>query len=118
MNSVIFAGLPEKVQFDFTHGIKIGSPDGIVDAVAAVLNVESKFIKGDSRKREFVEARQIAIGLIAESDPRITLTRIGKMFNRDHSTIIYAKKTFDALYLTNKAFKLKVLKVKKMTHYV
>lgn len=117
MTAQIFLGLPENVKYDFTNGIKIGSPEGIIDSVSAVLNIESRFIKGNSRKREFVEARQIAIGLIYEADPKLTLKTVGRIFNQHHATIIYSKRTFDDLYLTNKSFKQKVLSVKRMTHY-
>jgi len=117
MTAQIFVGLPQNVKHDFTHGIKIASTEGIIDSVSAVLNIEAKFIKGNSRKREFVEARQIAIGLIYEAYPKLTLKTVGRIFNQHHSTIIYSKKTFDDLYLTNKAFKQKVISVKRMTHY-
>lgn len=117
MDSMIFAGLPENIKFDFLRGIKIGSPQGIIDSVSAVLNVEKRYIIGESRKREFVEARQIAMGLILESNPAIGLKNLGRIFNRDHSTVIYAKRTYDNLYETDKSFKAKVKKVRNMTHY-
>jgi chromosomal replication initiation ATPase DnaA len=46
---------------------------------------------GRSRVREVVAARFEAIALLRESDAaKWTTTRLGALFNRDHSAIVYA----------------------------
>ena len=81
------------------------------------LEVTKEQLISPTRKRPIVIARQIAIGLIRKYNPEATLMNIGKLFNRDHSTIIYAQRTFDDLNGRDKQFTQDVLKVLKLTNY-
>lgn len=112
-----FAGLPEKEQRFTRHGIKVGEPEEIISAVSEVLDIPFDQITGRFNKREPVEARHIAIGMIAMANPKLSLKAIGRIFSgRDHSTIIYSKNNFENLYKTDKQFREKVNAVKKITH--
>jgi chromosomal replication initiation ATPase DnaA len=55
-----------------------------------------KDILGTCREKEYVTARIIAIYLIRKNT-RMNLKEIGHVFNRDHSTIIYNLRQYDAL---------------------
>ena len=68
---------------------KINYADNIVNEISQYYKLGVDLIKGKSRKREIVKARFIAIYLI-RSDTDFTLSAIGRMFNRDHSTILYS----------------------------
>lgn len=117
MNAQIYVGLPIRAQHFVKNHILLSEPTEILKAVCDVLDVVENDVLGQSRKRPLVEARQIAIGLIAVANPKLTLKRIGLMFgSRDHSTIIYAKNTFYDLYHTDKQFTEKVNKVKQITN--
>lgn len=116
MNSMIYVGLPSNIQFCSRGNIKSNDPLEIIKSVCYVLNVSIEDIIGKTRKREVVEARYIAIGIIFNSNDRITKVNIGKIFNRDHSTVIYSLRIFDDLLSCDKSFKRKVNDVKKLTH--
>ena len=42
----------------------------------------------NTRKREVVYPRQVAMSIIYELVPRLTLVSIGKKFNKDHATVL------------------------------
>jgi chromosomal replication initiation ATPase DnaA len=69
-------------------------------------------LKSSTRRREVVEARYIAIALILIANPEIKLKEVGEFFNRDHSTVLYARKTYDKLIASDKTFQNKVALVK------
>jgi len=58
-----------------------------------------KDILGTCREKQHVTARIIAIYLIRKNT-RMNLKEIGHVFNRDHSTIIYNLRQYDALTQT------------------
>jgi len=117
MTPYIYAGLSEKDQFFSKNKIKIVDKHEIIQAVCMALEVTKDQLVSPTRKRPIVVARQIAIGLIRKYNPEATLVNIGKLFNRDHSTIIYAQRTFDDLNGRDKVFTQDVLKVLKLTNY-
>ncbi|MEG1752063.1 MAG: chromosomal replication initiator protein DnaA [Clostridia bacterium] len=65
-------------------------PEDIVSATCEYFNISDAEIKGKKKSRECVEPRMIAIYLIGEL-LGIPLISIGKVFNRDHTTIIHAR---------------------------
>ena len=107
-HAYMYAGLPAKEQYRVRLGISIHVPNDIIDVVCDELNVQRKDMLSSLRKRYLVEARQIAIGLILESNRGLALKKVGAMFNRDHSTIIYAREQFNDLYGSDKQFTKKV----------
>lgn len=117
MTPYIYAGLSEKDQFFSKNKIKIVDKHEIIQAVCNALEVTKDDLIGITRKRPVVIARQIAIGLIRKYNPEAKLVNIGKLFNRDHSTIIYSQRTFDDLNGIDKQFTQDVLKVLKLTNY-
>lgn len=66
----------------------------IMEVVAQVLTIKPSSIYKVSRERELVVARQYAFWCIMALHPRLTLQGMGRLFNRDHATIIHAKKSF------------------------
>jgi chromosomal replication initiator protein len=80
----------------------------IITIVCEVTGITELQIKGKSKKREIVEARQIAMVLIRLYNPKMIYKQIGKLFsNRDHSTVMYSLKTVEDLIKTNIAFRQK-----------
>lgn len=118
MTPYIYAGLDDKSRHYARHKIKIGEPNEIIDVVCSVLKLNIHDLVGSTRLRDIVEGRQIAIGLISVANPQMTLKQIGKMFNRDHSTIIYARRTFDSLYEFDSLYKSKVEQIKAIVNII
>jgi len=85
--------------------------NAIIALTCNYFNVSKLDIESQSREREVVTPRQIAMYLI-HSHCEITLKKIGKMFGgRDHSTVIYAKNTVLDLSDTDKVYKKNVANI-------
>ena len=57
--------------------------------VAAYYGTNVRFMASEHRDREFAHPRQVAMYLAHELTPR-SYPEIGRRFNRDHTTVIYA----------------------------
>ena len=78
----------------------------ILDFVVERTGVTKEQMKGRSRKIEIVEPRFMAISLMTEIlGKRTTQTKIGEIFGRKHSLVIYATGVVDDMLRTNKYFK-------------
>ncbi len=65
-------------------------------------------LRSKTRHREDVECRQV-IMFFLKTCSKMTLTQIGRRFNRDHTTVIYAIQTvYDAIE-TNPHFKSQIV---------
>lgn len=74
------------------------------------IDVEPEILGAKTRKREIVEARQIAMTL-TKMNTALSLKAIGLRYGgRDHSTVIHAKETISNLVETDKLFHEKVKK--------
>lgn len=73
------------VEEDFTYT----DPSIILDKVSESTGLSVTEIKGKLRKYEFVVARHVSMYLIRKLSG-YPLSAVGKLFNRDHSTVIYA----------------------------
>ena len=92
-----------------SHIIKTDSQDlsieNIKKMVAAHQGITLEAMVGTSRKREIVQARQIAM-FLAKKFTQYSLKTIGSHFgNRDHSTVIHSCSTVDNLMVTERKFK-------------
>ena len=63
-----------------------------------------------SQKRDIVTPRQIAMHLIKKYT-RLSLQQTGKIFNKDHSTVLHSKKTITNLALVDKKFNKELLEL-------
>lgn len=85
----------------------------IKNLVAEHYKMDLFFMDSNSRKREYVEPRQIAMYICCNMT-KATLKTIGKAFGgRDHSTVIYAKQTVEDLIDTDRQIKNTVLVISK-----
>lgn len=87
------------------QGIAQGNVKAIIDTTAAVLMLSPYDLIGNSQKREIVDARYIAMHLILRYNPKMTLRIVGKVFTRNHATVIHARATVNNLLRFNKYFK-------------
>lgn len=104
----IYIGLPEQKQIMARFNRKEGDPLHILVATCEALDLHMHQVISKNRTREMSEARCIIVGLILQVNTHITLKQIGRMLNRDHTTIIYSRETFNALYKSDKSFTKKV----------
>ena len=77
----------------------------IRDLVCTTLNVSVENLISNSRKREIVQARQIAM-YFAKKYTKDSLTSIGNVIGkRNHATVLHACKTVQDLIETDKTFR-------------
>ena len=74
--------------------------DKIVELVAGWYNITPEEIYSKSRKSLLVVARQIAMKIMKEV-LEMPLTEIGRVFGKDHTTVIHGIKTINNAFDTN-----------------
>jgi chromosomal replication initiation ATPase DnaA len=62
----------------------------IIQSVARLHQVKVAELMGRRRFRPIVRARQDAIRRVAEAKPHLSISQLGRIFDRDHSTILWA----------------------------
>lgn len=87
--------------------------DDILDAVCNHYHVTAANINSKSRKRDFVQARQICM-YFAQKYTKMPASRIGKLIgNRDHSTVIHSCNTVERKLSTSKEFQQEMTEIEK-----
>lgn len=76
------------------------------DYVATLFGINAADLFTATRRREVVEARHLCMSIMREFTNQ-TLTKIGRHFNRDHATVMFAIKMVRDLYGTDKQFRHK-----------
>lgn len=84
--------------------------DLIIKHVSEKLSITIEEIKGKSRLRHIVEARQMCMYLVKER-LNYSLTGTANIFKKHHSTVIHALTTIDDLCESDKTFKEKFYKI-------
>jgi chromosomal replication initiator protein len=80
-----------------------------LNRVAGYIGIPADMILEKNRKRDIVEARQVAMYL-AKRNTRESLSAIGRHIGgKDHATVIHACKTVDNLLETNRDYRNKWL---------
>ena len=90
----------------------------ITKIVAEILGLEYLQLFQKTRKREIVEARQIAMFVASTQIKTLSLSKIGEYYNKDHATVIHALKTVNNLCETDHLFKEKVDKAIKQYNLI
>lgn len=92
----------------------------IIASVSKALDVSVEQMKSHCRKRDIVDARRMAIGMIRDEctprkrtkDKNISLMKIGDIFGgRDYSTVIYSIDTYEDLKRSDRKFQAKYNRV-------
>lgn len=92
-------------------GRKLVTVEQIVGIVCQHYQIEAATIQTRSRKREVVQARQVAMYL-AKKYTNLSTSKIGSMIgNRDHATVMHACKAVKELVEVDKAFSAGVAKI-------
>lgn len=109
INKELVANATEKIgKDDFTlnelfHSISIEIKDGtasypklyrfidVIKTIVSVTGIDEQKLKSRSRIRRIADVRQISMYLVHKYT-RLSCVRTGELFNRDHSTVIHARK--------------------------
>ena len=82
--------------------------DDIINVVCKHFSLDTATIHTKSRKREVVQARQIAM-FLAKSYTDFSTAKIGTLIgNKDHATVLHACKTIKELREVDKAFRAEI----------
>jgi len=91
------------------------SIDLIVDTVCEYFNITRDILLSKSRKRQIVQARQIAMYECRNLIPNCSLSTIGaELGGKDHATVLHACTTVQDLMATDKAFRQYVTDIEGM----
>ncbi|MDV3349740.1 chromosomal replication initiator protein DnaA [Leptolyngbyaceae cyanobacterium CCMR0082] len=89
------SGLPMTIEnlkpvLDAPTGKIDASPTSVIDIISEVFSVSVEDLKGNSRRREISQARQIAMYLMRRHTD-LSLPKIGEVFGgKDHTTVLYS----------------------------
>jgi chromosomal replication initiation ATPase DnaA len=64
-------------------------PNDVLEAVADVFGLEVINLRSTSRKQHIVFARQAAMLIIRDYIPWLSVEDIGRMFRKDHTTVLW-----------------------------
>lgn len=74
----------------------------IINEIIKDVELELNITLNNSRKREQIEARALVYAIIKNYDYKISLYKIGKIFDKTHATIIYSLRNLDMYMHYNK----------------
>ena len=92
------------------------SPRVLLDVACQCLGRTAEELIGRDRRQAIAEDRQIAMFVIREYSrgrwqDKIPFTQIARLFDRDHTTVMYAYKTAEDRYSVDKHYQRKLNKV-------
>ena len=89
----------------------------IIDVVAYLFNTKREEILSRCRKQHLCDARNIIAKFYRNEG--LSLKKIARILNRDHSNVIYQLKVYDSLYKTDRYFRIIADKVMNLDmHYI
>jgi|GEM_PF-3482128 len=113
VRAMVYAGLPADYQVMAKYAVHTGDYEKILTAVCVGLKIDHKALVGKCRTREISDARKIAFRLLRDLSS-MTLVQIGRLFNKEHSTVVHSLDAYNELYEVDPAFREKVLRVKRL----
>lgn len=84
----------------------------IRDAVTRGTGIDREALIAPGQRQPEVRARHLAMGLIRELCPGVSLAAIGKVFDRDPSTVLYGCRRAEALRRRDHAFRETYLRIR------
>lgn len=106
-------GVPKTVNRDRSRHINIFMPDIIINIGCQYFNVPIEILQGKCRKREYVMPRQIIMYMLVTYTD-MTYLNIGKLFMRDHTTVIHSKDTVRDVMTVDDDMRDKIDELKKL----
>lgn len=115
ISAEIYIGLPRHFQRHITHPIERLDLRFITDKLLPHFFLTDHELYSKSRLSHIVDARMIIIYLALKTG-KYTLKKIGKVFNKDHSTIIYYREKVNDLMSVDKAYKVRVERAEELLY--
>ncbi|MBI2484988.1 hypothetical protein HYW18_02480 [Candidatus Uhrbacteria bacterium] len=97
----------EDVEVGVTHLEPNLQVHEVFEVVCRFYNVSQADIKGPRRPRRLIEPRHVAMFFIRRGTA-MSLPQIGRIFNRDHTTVLHALESVEGNLSTNAIFKQKL----------
>jgi len=113
--SELIEEIEKEIPIDFDPNAKmIYKCDDIINVVTTSTKLNRQILMARSRRRDIVRARQIAMYLMNKYT-KFSFKKIGFVFDRDHATVIHAKKVIkDALNGFDPELKVQTEQAEKM----
>ena len=86
------------------NGYPVTDHQRIMRIVPAVTGVSWQRIKGRQKDQQVVNARWLAINMLSECGGTYSSGQIGRFLDKDHTTVLYARKGWPKLYTTDEGF--------------
>ena len=86
------------------NGYPVTDHQRVMRIVPAVTGVSWERIKGRQKERQVVNARWLAINMLSESGGTYSSAQIGRFLDKDHTTVLHARKGWPQLYTTTENF--------------
>ena len=86
------------------NGYPVTDHQRIMRIVPAVTGVSWQRIKGRQKDQQVVNARWLAINMLSECGGTYSSGQIGRFLDKDHTTVLYARKGWPKLYTSNENF--------------
>lgn len=113
----VFPGIEKTSRKQIAYNVSLEKVNEIISTVCVELELFKSDLVSKSRKRPFVEGRQICHYLIMKHT-KMSLNNTGKIFGgRDHSTVIYSVNTVNDLMDTNPKYKALVYKIESLLRF-
>jgi chromosomal replication initiator protein len=88
-------------------------PNHVIKTVFDYFGVPLSQVKGRCRKREYAQARQVAMYLLRQKTD-LTLRKVGKLFERDYTTVICSEQVVEGFLKVEKPFQAKMTEIQKL----
>jgi chromosomal replication initiator protein len=114
MNYMSLPGIKQSANVKRSSNVPTLNPstcDRICLVVANYYNISLAELKSNTRKRRIALPRMIAMYFMY-GRTSMTLLQIGKMFNRDHSTVIHSRTLINDLLKVDLVFKNEIEEIK------
>ena len=86
------------------NGYPVTEHQRVARIVPAVTGVSWERIKSRQKDQQVVNARWLAINMLSECGGTYSSGQIGRFLNKDHTTVLYARKGWPKLYTTDEGF--------------
>ena len=117
MNAEIFAGLKTNKRRDFLQEQSKKIPEDKIEAIKKIVSnsygITIEQLLSKTRQGVIPVARMAAMNIIKENT-RLSSTKVGNIFNKNHATVLYAYGQVEILNNTNKHFAKKYLEISKL----
>ena len=109
IESSYLAGADDVVKAAVTRSLNDKFRDMVFLSIEQAIGIGREKLCQRTRKREVLDAVKIAIYLLYPATG--SSTEVGRVLNRDHTTILVAIEKYKAYYITDKTFRQKAQKV-------